>query len=193
VQDWLEEEIIALDGERVRRLEVSPPSGDSYAVVRDAPEAELRMDGLTEGEKLKQDANLNQLLGALATVRLEDVKPLGEIDWSGEQHTVRVATFDGVELTLQLAKLDDQNWLRVDAASAATDQPEGGQAPVERQAEEQAGGQAGQQSGEPADSPQAQVQKIEARTDGWAYQVSDFLFERLTKPRNEWIEDAGTS
>jgi Domain of unknown function (DUF4340) len=178
VQNWLEEEIIALDGERVRRLEVSPPSGDGYAVVRDAPAAELRLDGLAEGEKLKQDANLNQLLGALARVQLEDVRPLGEVDWPDEQHTVRVATFDGLELTLQLATLNDQHWLRVDAASAAPDQPQDEQAPVEGQAEKQAGEQA---------------EAIKARTDGWAYQVSDYLFGRLTKPRADWIEDAGTS
>jgi Domain of unknown function (DUF4340) len=181
VQDWLEEEIIALEGERVRRLEVSPPSGDGYAVVRDAPEAELRLDGLAEGEKPKPDANLNQLLGALATVQLEDVRPHGEIDWPGEQHTVRVVTFDGVELVLQFATLDDQHWLRIDTAAAPA-RLEGEAAPAEGQVEEQAGGQAA-----------AQVEAIEARTDGWAYQVSDFLFERLTKPRQDWIEDAGTS
>jgi hypothetical protein len=174
VQDWLEEEIIALDGERVRRLEVSPPSGDSYAVVRDGPEAELRLDGLAEGERLKQDANLNQLLGALARVQLEDVRPLGEVDWPAEQHTVRVATFDGVELTLQLATLHDQHWLRFDAVSAAPDQPENEKVAVEAQVEDQA-------------------ETIKARTDGWAYQVSDYLFGRLTKPRADWIEDAGTS
>ena len=38
-----------------------------------------------------------------------------------------------------------------------------------------------------------QAAAIKARTDGWAYQVSDFLFGRLTKPRQDWIEDAGTS
>jgi Domain of unknown function (DUF4340) len=192
VQDWLEEEILALESERVRRLEVSPPSGDGYAVVRDAPEAELRLDGLAEGERLKQDANLNQLLGALTRVRLEDVRPLAEVDWPAERHTVRALTFDGLELTLQLATLDGQHWLRVDGVTAL-DQPEGEQAPVEGQVAEQAGEQAGQQGGEQAEPPEAQVKNIEARTDGWAYQVSDFLFERLTKPRDEWIEDAGTS
>ena len=201
VQNWLEEEIIALDGERVRRLEVSPPSGDGYAVVRDAPAGELRLDGLADGEKLKQDANLNQLLGALARVQLEDIRPLGEVDWPDEQHTVRVATFDGLELTLQLATVNDQHWLRVDAAGAAPDQPQGEQPPVEGQAEEQAGQQTAEQpqagqtavEGEAEKSAGEQAEVIKARTDGWAYQVSDYLFGRLTKPRADWIEDAGTS
>jgi Domain of unknown function (DUF4340) len=201
VQNWLEEEIIALDGERVRRLEVTPPAGERYAVVRDAPAAELRLDGLAEGEKLKQDANLNQLLGALARVQLEDVRLLGEVDWPDEQHTVRVATFDGLELTLQLATVDDQHWLRVDAAGAAPDQPKGEQPPAEGQAEEQARQQTAEQpqagqtavEGEAEKSAGEQAEVIKARTDGWAYQVSDYLFGRLTKPRADWIEDAGTS
>jgi Domain of unknown function (DUF4340) len=201
VQNWLEEEIIALDGERVRRLEVSPPSGERYAVVRDAPAAELRLAGLAEGEKLKQDANLNQLLGALARVQLEDVRPLDEVDWPDEQHTVRVATFDGLELTLQLATLDDQHWLRVDAASAAPDQRQGEQAPAEGQVEEEARPQTAEQPQTEPSAVEGQAEKqageqaeaIKARTDGWAYQVSDYLFGRLTKPRADWIEDAGTS
>jgi hypothetical protein len=205
VQDWLEEEIVALDGERVRRMEISPPSGDGYAVVRESPNAQLRLDGLAEGEKPKQDANLNQLLGALAAVRLEDVRPVGEIDWPDEQHTVRAVTFDGVELTLQLATLDDQHWLRVDAATL--NQPEGGQAtPAEQSAGEQSqqAGEQTQQAGAEAEeqakgqaaeeqTAKEQAEAIEARTDGWAYQVSDSLFERLTKRRADWIEDAGTS
>jgi Domain of unknown function (DUF4340) len=171
VADWLEQEIVALEGARIQRIEVSPPAGEAYAVVRDTPEAALRLDGLAEGEVLKQDANLNQLAGALATVRLEDVKPVAEVAWPEEQHTVKAVTFDGVEVTLRLASLDDQHWLRIDAAAGASEQPEADQA---KAADEQAKG-------------------IEARTDGWAYQVSDFLFKRLTKPRADWLADTGTS
>jgi hypothetical protein len=204
VQDWLEGEVVALDGADVQRLEVGPPTGEGYAVVRDTPDAELRLERLAEGEKLKEDANLNQLVGALASVQLEDVRPVGEIDWPDEQHTVRVVTFDGVELTLEFATLDDQHWLRVDAA--ALEQPASPQpSPEQDQAVEQAeglpeGGQAdapeeaaAQSEAKPADTPEERVESIEARTDGWAYQVSDFLFGRLTKARGEWIEGAGTS
>lgn len=171
VADWLEQEVVALQGERVQRIEMRPPAGDSYAVVRDAPEAELRLDGLAEGEALKPDANLNQLAGALASVQLDDVKPVAEIAWPDEQHTVEVVTFDGVEVTLRLASLGDQHWLQVDAATAARDDLK----PDEASAAEE------------------QATAINARTDGWAYQVSDFLFERLTKPRADWLADAGTS
>ncbi len=189
VQDWLEEEVVALNGERVQRIELRPPSGDAYAVVRDAPDAELRLDGLADGEQLKADANLNQLAGSLARVRLEDVRPARELDWPEERHTVRVVTFDGVELTLALATLDDRHWLAVDAA--ALDRP------VAEPATSDGEGAPEQAEAEPADdqpdSPEEQVEAIKARTGGWAYQVSDFLFERLTKPRADWIADAGTS
>jgi hypothetical protein len=203
VQDWLEEEVVALEGADVRRMEVGLPSGEGYAVVRDTPDAELRLDGLAEGEKLKQDANLNQLVGTLATVRLEDVKPLEQIDWPDEQHTVRVVTFDGVELTLELATLDDQHWLRVDAA--ALEQPESTQASSEEAAGDAAEAQTEAQPADTPDEPEAQteaqpavppeqrVEAIKARTNGWAYQVSDFLFGRLTKPRADWIESPETS
>ena len=189
VQDWLEDEIVALEGAGVRRLEVGPPSGESYAVVRDAPDAELRLESLAEGEKLKQDANLNQLVGALATVRLEDVRPQREIDWPEEQHTVRVVTFDGIELRLDLATLDNQHWLRLDAA--VLEQPDAQATPPEGEATGEDAN--AQPEGEQAQTPAERVAALRARTDGWAYQVSDFLFERLTKPRADWVEDASTS
>jgi hypothetical protein len=171
VTDWLEQEVVALNGERVQRIELSAPAGESYAVVRDTLEAALRLDGLAEGEALKPDANLNQLAGALAVVQLEDVRPVSEVAWPEQQHTVKAVTFDGVEVTLHLASLDDQHWLQVDAATLARE----GLTPDQAKAAED------------------QARAIEARTDGWAYQVSDFLFERLTKPRADWLADAGTS
>jgi hypothetical protein len=171
VADWLDQEVVALEGTRVQRIELSAPAGEGYAVVRDTPEAELRLDGIAEGEALRPDANLNQVPGALASVQLEDVRPVAEIAWPDQQHTVKAVTFDGVEITLRLASLDDQHWLQVDAATA----PREGLKPDQATAAEE------------------QAKAIEARTDGWAYQVSDFLFERLTKPRADWLADAGTS
>ncbi len=169
VTDWLEPEVVAVAGDSVQQIEISPPAGQSYRVVRDALEANLHLDGLAEGEQLKKDANLNQLTGALATMRLDDVKPAGEITWPDEQHTVRVKTFDGVEITLRLATLDDKHWAQVDAGTA--DDLEQDQASA---AEEKA-------------------KEIHDRTDGWAYQVSGFAFDRLTKARDSWIESPGTS
>jgi len=43
----------------------------------------------------------NQLVGAPAPVRLEDIRPLDEFGWPDEQDKVRV-TFDAVELALDL-------------------------------------------------------------------------------------------
>jgi Domain of unknown function (DUF4340) len=174
VQDWLDQDIVALPGDSVQRVEIHPPSGQGYSVVRDAPKAELRLDGLAEGETLKKDANLNQLLGTLATVRLEDVQPVREVDWPDQEHTVRVLTFDGIEVTLHLASIGNQHWARVEAAPAAEGKADEGKADEGKADEDRA-------------------QEIQARTQGWAYQVSNFLFERLTKPREDWLADASTS
>lgn len=191
VQDWLEQEIVALPADTVRRIEIHPPSGEAYAVVRDAQGAELRLDRLAAGETPKEDANLNQLAGALAAVRLEDVKPAGELDWPQEEHTVRVATFDGIDLTLRLATLDDQHWLQLDAApgeqaaeqtATATEKPAAEETPAEEIVA--------------ADQPataEERARAIDARAEGWAYQIGDFLFGRLTKPREDWLEQSGTS
>ena len=139
------------------------PSGDAYVVLRDDRESELRIEDLGEEEALQDDANLNQLAGAFTALRLADVKPEAELTWPDEHHTVRVAAFHGLDLTVRLAKIEDKPWLLVDAS-------------------------VGDPEAEGADVVEEQVAAITKRTDGWAYQVDDFVFERLTKPRAEWLK-----
>lgn len=166
VQNWLEATIVDLLADDVQRVEVIAPNGDAYVVLRDDREGELRIEDLGEDEALQDDANLNQLAGAFTALRLADVKPEAEIAWPNEHHTVRVAVFDGLELTVQLATIDDQRWLLVEAGT----------------------GDLADMEAEAAEAAKEQATAITERTDGWAYQVDDLVFERLIKARAEWLK-----
>jgi hypothetical protein len=123
VARWLDGEVVDLDPEAIRRIEIQRAGEPSYAALRDDPGAELRLDGLTGDEKLKEDADLSRLAGALSGVRLEDVKPRDQLTWPAEQHTARVETFDGVELSVRLARIDDGYWATFDARAMAPSSP----------------------------------------------------------------------
>jgi hypothetical protein len=56
-------------------------------------------------------------------VRLEDVRPREQLTWPAEQHTARVETFDGVELSVRLAQIDDGYWATFDARAVAPSTP----------------------------------------------------------------------
>jgi hypothetical protein len=158
VAKWLDGEIVHLDPAAIRRIEIARAGEPAYAAERTKPDDSLQLSGLAEGEALKQDADLDRLTGALSSVRLDDVKPRDQLSWPAQQHTARIDTFGGVELTVHLAQIDDQYWATFDARRVAPAE-EGGAAPVaeakpDAPAAEQgalAAAAAEQQSGPPAD------------------------------------------
>ena len=129
VARWLDGEIVQLDPAAIRRIEIERAGEPGYAAERAKPGDPLQLAGLAEGEALKQDADLNHLTGALSSVRLDDVKPRDQLSWPAQQHTAQIDTFDGVELTVHLAQIDDQYWATFDARRIAPAQ-NGGAAPA---------------------------------------------------------------
>ena len=129
VARWLDGEIVQLDPAAIRRIEIERAGEPGYAAERAKPGDPLQLAGLAEGEALKQDADLNHLTGALSSVRLDDVKPRDQLSWPAQQHTAQIDTFDGVELTVHLAQIDDQYWATFDARRVAPAQ-KGGAAPA---------------------------------------------------------------
>jgi hypothetical protein len=123
VARWLDGEVVDLDSETIRRIEIQRAGEPPYAAVRDNPGDQLRLDGLGADEKLKEDADLSRLAGALSGVRLEDVGPRKELTWPAEHHTARVETFDGVELSVRLAQIDDGYWATFDARALPPSSP----------------------------------------------------------------------
>lgn len=112
VVDWLDDEIVDLQADRIHRIEIRPHGGKAYAIVRDAPGDEFHLADLAQGETLAEDANLGRLAHALSSARLEDVRPRGEPPWPEAPDGAVITTFDGLELTVELTKIDDEPWAR---------------------------------------------------------------------------------
>ncbi len=171
VESWLDQLIVEIKGDQVARVEVALAEGDGYVVSRTSKDDDLVMEGLAEGETVKADANLTQLENALTSVRLAGVKPRAELAWPDAHHVAKVTTFDGLELTLQLALIDDEPWALFEATTAGL--------PADAEA---------------ADQVRQRAEAINDKTGKWAYQINQSLYQRLTKPRDSWLESSdGTS
>jgi hypothetical protein len=203
VVNWLDDEIVYLDGKRIGRIEIRPDSGPAYVVQRDSAGEPLQLADLAEDETAKEGADLDRLAAAFADLRFEDVKPRRELAWPDAHHTATATTFDGVELTVQLARIDGEPWAIFDAqqidalAPAASANPATGNEAAETPAAEGTEvvdiGEEGVAEGEsPAETAPLTAGEINERVQSWAYKVSTFVFDRLTAPRSEWL-DAGTS
>jgi hypothetical protein len=130
IEEWLDAEVVALQGDSVRRIEVMPAQSGGYTIVRDAQGGDLRLEGLSRDEQIKPDADLGRLANGLSSVRMEDVRPRDELDWPDAHPTARFVTFDGLQVTVQLAKIGEEHFAAFDAeqvepAVAATADAEG--------------------------------------------------------------------
>ncbi len=171
VETWLDQIVVEIPGDQVARIEVTPIESDGYVVSRAELASGLAMESMAEGETPKEDADLSQLANAMTSVRFADVRPSSEIAWPEVLHVAKVTTFDGLDLTVQLVLIDDEPW----AAFAANE--------------------AILPAGETiSDIVKQQVESINNKAKGWAYQINQSMFQRLTKPRDSWINRAdGTS
>lgn len=171
IETWLDQLVVEIDRDQVARIEIAPIEGDTYVVVRESLDAEPSIEGLTEGEALKADSDLAQLMSVFTSVSLTDVKPKDDIDWPESRHQITVNTFDGLDLTVDLVLIDDKPWATFTAVT--TTLPDDAAL---------------------ADAVKQDAEAINNRTNSWAFQINQSLFQRLTKPRSSWLEASdGTS
>jgi hypothetical protein len=170
IEAWLDQIVVEIDRNEVARVDVALAGEESYSVSRATAEDALEIEAIAEGETLKEGANLAELASAMTSVRLASVKKAADVAWPDERHQVKLWTFDGMELTVQLALIDDKPWATVAAAPA--------ELPDDAAA---------------ADQVRQRIESINATANSWAYEVNQSLYQRLTKPRSSWIEAADST
>lgn len=218
VVDWLDKEIVNVSADTIRRVEIRPASGQAYVVERASPGDPLALQNLAAGETAKKPDDLKRLATAFTSISFDDVKRRSDLKWPSEHDTAVATTFDGVELTVQLAKIDGQPWAIFDArqieapASAnaanaastdqtttakpgkATDAAAASGTRTAAAATTEASGKPGTTTeGKSASPKKLTADEINQRVGKWAYQIPSYVFDRMTKPRSEWLEKSSTS
>ena len=194
VQDWLETTIADLPADKVKRIQIRPAGGEPYTLARGAEGNKLQLTDLREGEQPQQDDKARQLAGTFSGLELSDVRPADEIAWPQEVTQVEFETLNGLQIEAKLALVDDQPWIAIERVqgppSAAASEP------AEPAAEDQTGGAQAAEApneGSPDEGAAAEAEAPDAaaigeRTSGWAYQIGRPLYERLTQPREAWLQ-----
>ena len=123
---WLDRTIIDLPRTRIASLRLTGPDGVALTIGRDGPDTDFKVAALPQGVRLRPDAGLSDLAGALAGLSFDDVKPrpLVEIPESG---IVRAgfATFDGIAIDLRLFAYQGADWVAVAVSGTGAAEEEG--------------------------------------------------------------------
>ncbi|MEX0828733.1 MAG: DUF4340 domain-containing protein [Nitrospirales bacterium] len=200
--EWLDKEVTALTTKRVRQVTVTHPSGDTLHLSKEKPEdLDFRMDSVPPGFKIASQFNVNNVVGTLVQLSLEDVKSQAEIDFAVKQGvSATLDTFDGLRLQVHTTKRNEQIWAKLSAEFDASliQTPEPATKPEEIQKAHQAEAKKDQKdsNGKPPkpetllnkpEEVQKEVESFNQRVNGWAYALPSFRVENFSKMKKDLI------
>lgn len=116
-RDWVERRIVDIPAIDVRSVRVVHPDGETIHAAKRTIEDDLFvLEGL-DGETPPQSIDaLDALATVLSGLNLEDLKKSDDIPFAdaATMHAI-VTTFDGLEVTVDLAEHNGEDWIRVGA------------------------------------------------------------------------------
>jgi hypothetical protein len=155
---FVDRRITTLPDDTIRRIVITHPDETVVLAERQTSDELLTVtSGLPDGTPA-DPAKLRRLAQLLELLSFEDVAAAAKVPFPDATVHTTVTSFDGIEVRLTLAEIDGAPWLRLSANlaeehSAVPERKEG----AERFAAE-----------------------LDARSEGWAFRLTEAAFDRLT-------------
>ena len=200
--EWLDKEVTALTTKRVRQVTVTHPKGDTLHLSKEKPEdLDFRMDSVPAGFKVSSQFNVNNVVGTLVQLSLEDVKPQAEIDFVAKPGASAVLeTFDGLRLRVHTIKQNETVFAKFsaefDASLIQISETESKPEAISK-AEGAEGEKEGKDTGvktpkkesllNKPEEVQKEVELLNQRVNGWAYALPSFRVENFSKLKKDLI------
>ncbi|MDX1605770.1 MAG: DUF4340 domain-containing protein [Candidatus Competibacterales bacterium] len=179
-RNWLRQPIVDIPGDTVQQVTIRHADGETLTLVRESREqTNLTPESLPPERELDYASVANPVGSALAGLQLESVRPAAELppDQRVSLAKADFLTFDGRHLRAELFEIDGQRYLTLAAGFDAEQH--------QRFAvTEEAAGENTDESGpeaETEESPAEAIAALDQRLQGWAYTVSDYEFDNLTR------------
>ncbi len=114
---WLEPILIDIDSGRINSVEQRDSSGHRlFKLVRQEEGDDFELLDVPEGRTLKYPSITNDLPRSLSSLRLQDVMPHRDEQWSTSEATETIYQVDSdVQLTVNSAEFDGAQWLHITA------------------------------------------------------------------------------
>ncbi len=189
---WADRETVNLQKERVKSATITRNDGTKVGVAREsAQQSVFTVGDVPAGRELRFPGAPDQIASVLSFLTFDDVKPVGDIDFSkgdpAASGKARVECLDGLVIEAEFAKIDGKTWVRLapafDAASAVS--PAANPTPTTPTSPDKAKEHKGPKTAEEA---KKDVETITERFVPWAYQVSDYKASSFTKSLDDMLK-----
>ncbi|MDR3525963.1 MAG: DUF4340 domain-containing protein [Rhizomicrobium sp.] len=114
--DWMDKNVVAIDRARIASITVEPASGPAYTIKRATLKDEsFSVAPLPKGRELSYAGAGDSAATTLSDFAFDDIKPAMAVDFSGAAHMI-VRSFDGVTVSLDIATVGTEHWVRLMAS-----------------------------------------------------------------------------
>lgn len=176
--NWIQSQVINLARERIARVEITQPNGNSAVLVNLGQKDKFGTPQSGDKTVFKYPQLGYDIAGSLHQMRLEDVKPAAEFDrGDAEVVTAEFTTFDGLVVTTQTSFVDGYYFT---ALSAAFDPSVIQPAPKDIQELDVT---------KKPDAVRAEVEKLNKRLSPWVYRVSGFVGTNLMRAKDDIVTE----
>ena len=185
--DWVDRLVARIDRERLRTVEVSHADGAVVAVNKSLPaDDDFVLRGIPEGREADSQYRINDIGRFCEDLRFEDVAVSSSMDFAGSvDKRVQITTFDGLRLHVDSVMRDGEAWvqLRAEVDEDLVEAPEADAGAAD--------GETGTASKDapgalrPFDVVRTEAEVLNARWQGWAYELPSFKRDYIAKRMDE--------
>ncbi len=213
-EEWLDKEITALPSKRVQTVRVMHPDGEVLHLSKEKPEdMDFKLESIPVGYKVASTFNLNNVVGTLAQMSLEDVRKESDAAFDPKGGvTAVVETFDGFRLQVQTAREGETVFGKFSAEfdpvladkTGTSTQTGSSKDEAEKPAEKTEEGAGEESESAPSEdkpdsiaqaesllkTPEEVRQEVEAfnrRVQGWIYELPKYRVETFAKRKKDLI------
>ena len=122
IAQWLDRRIVDIGEKRTKAAVLQQPDGATLTITRDTPEDKFAVKDPPPNRKLKSDTGMVEPATVLQAFDLTDVKGASEAAFPKDGlGTATYTTFDGLAVTVELAKIGETDWIRLSATATGDD------------------------------------------------------------------------
>ena len=160
-REWLQRTIIDIPEDQVKSVELVHPDGERLRVTKDDPKAaHFTLHDIPDGKRLKYETDPDNIAAVIEKLELEDARKADKIAFDDDKTiTGTFVTGGGLTVTVKMTKADGKDWIRISSVASAG-------------------------------SPSVELaRQVNARAEGWAFEVAGYKAARMRKRMAEIIKD----
>ena len=187
--DWLDKNVIQLDTERIQRVDVRPPEGTAFVLIKaDAQQKDFELQEVPQGKRVKA-GQPRRLAAALNRVTLDDVLSDEQLEASdSDWHVTDFKTFDGLRVQAKSKEVDGKHHLKLRAQLEQEDSSND-TAESAREAKHESENTTTEGVGKTRQEIAKEVEQLQKRFQGWTFVVPSYTANALNLGHDDMLED----